>query len=41
MAYSIGEKIVDQKQKFVGLKNGPLGPKNVGHIVDLCYVPLN
>lgn len=39
MAYRIREKIVDQKQKFVGLENGPLGPENVGHIVDLCYVP--
>lgn len=39
MSYRIGQKIVAQKQRFVGLENGPLGPENVGHIVDLCYVP--
>ena len=36
MSYRIGQKIVAQKQRFVGLENGPLGPENVGHIVDLC-----
>jgi hypothetical protein len=41
MAYLIGQKIVDQKSKFVGLENGPAGPENVCHIVDLCYVPLS
>nr|QYB19051.1 hypothetical protein [Climaconeis cf. scalaris] len=39
MSYNIGENIVIQKNKFVGLKDGPAGPENVGHIVDLCYVP--
>jgi len=29
---------VAQKHRFVGLENGPVGPENVGHIVDLCYV---
>ena len=36
MSYRIGQKILAQKQRFVGLENGPLGPENVGHIVDLC-----
>lgn len=39
MSYKIGQKIVDQKHKFVGLENGPVGPENVGYMVDLCYVP--
>jgi hypothetical protein len=41
MAYKIGQNIFDQKQKFIGLKNGPVTSQNVGHIVDLCYVPKN
>lgn len=39
MSYKIGQKIVAQKHRFVGLENGPVAPENVGHIVDLCYVP--
>ena len=41
MAYKIGQKIVAQKHRFVGLKNGPVSSdsENIGHIVDLCYVP--
>lgn len=39
MSYKIGQKIVARKDRFVGLENGPVGPENVGHIVDLCYVP--
>ena len=39
MAYKLGQKIVKQKDRFVGLENGPLSSENVGHIVDLCYVP--
>lgn len=39
MSYKIGQNIVAQKDRFVGLENGPVGPENVGHIVDLCYVP--
>lgn len=41
MAYKIGQNIVDQKHRFVGLENGPASSENVGHIVDLCYVPGN
>jgi hypothetical protein len=39
MAYKTGQKIVTQKNKFVGLENGPIAAENVGHIVDLYYVP--
>lgn len=39
MSYKIGQKIVEQKDRFVGLENGPVSSKNVCHIVDLCYVP--
>ena len=39
MSYKIGQKIVDQKHRFVGLENGPVSSENVGHIVDLCYLP--
>jgi hypothetical protein len=39
MAYKIGQKIVAQKYRFIGLKNGPVNSESVGHIVDLCYVP--
>lgn len=35
MAFKMGQKIVQQKKRFVGLKDA----ENVGHIVDLCYVP--
>jgi len=35
MSYRIGQKIVAQKQRFVGLENGPRGPESVGHIVVL------
>jgi len=41
MAYKIGKEIVNQKERFVGLKDGPASAENVGHIVDLCYVPVN
>jgi hypothetical protein len=41
MAYKIGENIMNQKHRFVGLENGPASSENVGHIVDLCYVPGN
>jgi hypothetical protein len=41
MAYKIGQNIVNQKHRFVGLENGPVSSENVGHIVDLCYVPGN
>jgi hypothetical protein len=40
MAYKIGGNIVPQKHRFVGKgENSPVSPKNVLHIVDLCYVP--
>ncbi len=41
MGYNVGQKIVDQKHRFVGKKDGPVSAENVGHIVDLCYVPPN
>lgn len=41
MAYKIEQNIVNQKHRFVGLDNGPISSKNIGHIVDLCYVPGN
>jgi hypothetical protein len=37
----MGQKIVKQKHRFVGLEDGPVSPENVGHIVDFCYVPDN
>mgnify|MGYP006148169565 CR=1 FL=1 len=39
MSYKIGQKIVAQKYRFVGLENGPVGPENVSHLHDLCYLP--
>lgn len=39
MSYQIGQKIVAQKHRFVGIENGPVVPENVGHIIDLCLVP--
>jgi hypothetical protein len=41
MAYGMVKKIVRQKTRFVGLEDGPVSAENVGHIVDLCYVPKN
>ena len=41
MVSKIGQNIVGQKHRFVGLENGPVSCENVGHIVDLCYVPDN
>ena len=39
MAYDMGERIVDQKEKFCGLEQGPKSSENVLHVVDLAYVP--
>lgn len=39
MAYKMGLKIVDQKQTFCGLKQGPKSSENVLHIFNLAYVP--
>ena len=41
MAYKIGQNIVNQKHRFIGLENGLVSSENFGHIVDLCYVPGN
>jgi hypothetical protein len=41
MTYKIGQNIVNQKHRFGGLENAPVSSENVGHIVDLCYVPGN
>jgi hypothetical protein len=38
MAYKIGQNIVNQKHRFVGLENCPVSSENVDRIVDLCYV---
>lgn len=37
MTYEIGINIMRQKDQFVGLKSA----KNFGHLVDLCYVPID
>ena len=39
MSYKMGGKLVDQKNRFCNLKQGPKTSKNVLHIVDLAYVP--
>ena len=39
MAYDMGERIVDQKEKFCGLEQGPKSSENVLYIVDLAYIP--
>ena len=41
MAYNLGKKIVFQKHRFVGLENGPESSENVGHLIDLRYVPIH
>ncbi len=39
MAYKMGGKLVDQKNRFCNLEQGPKTSENVLHIVDLAYVP--
>ena len=39
MAYKMGGKLVDQKNRFCNLEQGPNTSENVLHIVDLAYVP--
>ena len=39
MAYSIGRKLMEQKHRFVDAVGGPASAKNVGHLIDLYYVP--
>lgn len=39
MANKMGKRIVDQKEKFCELEQGPKSSENVLHIVDLAYVP--
>jgi hypothetical protein len=41
MGSKMGRKILDQRHRFLGLENGPVSPENVGHLVDLAYVPKN
>ena len=41
MAYRMGGKLVDQKNRFCNLEQGPQTSENVLHIVDLAYVPLH
>ena len=38
MAYDMGERIFDQKERFCELEQGPKSSENVLHIVDLAYV---
>lgn len=39
MAYKTGQNIVKQKHRFLGRENGPVKSENLGHILDLVYVP--
>jgi hypothetical protein len=39
MAFKMGKRIVDQKEKFCELEQGLKSSENVLHIVDLAYVP--
>jgi len=39
MAYDMGERIVDQKEKFCGLEQSPGSSENVLYIIDLSYGP--
>jgi hypothetical protein len=39
MAYRMGNEIMDQKERFCGLEQGPESSENILHIVDLAYVP--
>lgn len=41
MTYDIGKIIFEQKKRFCGLDQDPIGSRNVLHIVDLCYVQKN
>jgi hypothetical protein len=41
MAYDMGERIVDQKEKFCELEQGPKSSENVLHIVDLMKKKLS
>nr|UHY40958.1 hypothetical protein [Thalassionema frauenfeldii] len=41
MSYDIGKNIVKQKSRFIGKDGGPESPKDVCHLVDMCYVPDN
>jgi hypothetical protein len=34
MVYKMGENIIKQKHRFVGLESGLVSPQNVDHIVD-------
>ncbi len=41
MAFKMGQKSVEQKSKFLDPENpnSPSETKNVGHLIDLTYVP--
>jgi hypothetical protein len=41
IAFQMGEKIAAQKNKFVGKRNGPAGPEEIAHVVDLCYLKIS
>ena len=38
---NMGKSIKKQKTRFCGLEQGPRSSRNVLHIVDLCYVPMD
>ena len=37
----MGKEIIDQKERFCGLEQGPESSKNGLHFVDLGYVPFH
>ena len=39
MLYRIAQKIIAQKNRFLGRDTGLVSPKNVDYIVELSYVP--
>ena len=39
MAYNLGKNIAEQKNRFVGLKQGPKSAEQVLHLIDMWYVP--
>ena len=41
MAYRLGQKILPQKERYVGEEGGPVSSENVLHIIDMCYVESN
>ena len=39
MSYNLGKRIVFEKHRFVGIKDGPSHFYQVGHVIDLRHVP--